>query len=156
MPPPLSGEARVTVPSLLVFYTFFATLIYNKLIVSEEVGLPPLKGEVAKIDNFNCQFLTEGSGQPINLILRFYRHNEFKLKYLILVIAMSYNEILQELRKDKGLSQTQLAEIFLTTQRTISNWESGRNEPPYDMLIKYAKYFNVSTDYILGLTRNEK
>ena len=71
-------------------------------------------------------------------------------------MAMSYNEILQELRKDKGLSQTQLAEIFLTTQRTISNWESGRNEPPYDMLIKYAKYFNVSTDYILGLTRNEK
>ena len=61
MPPPLSGEARVTVPSLLVFYTFFATLIYNKLIVSEEVSLPPLKGEVAKIDNFNCQFLTEGS-----------------------------------------------------------------------------------------------
>ncbi len=83
-------------------------------------------------------------------------YTKIKLKYLILVIAMAYNEILQELRKDRGLSQKQLADIFITTQRTISNWESGRNEPPYDMLVKYAKYFDVSTDYILGLTKNEK
>lgn len=68
---------------------------------------------------------------------------------------MKYNEVIQELRKDKGLTQKQLSEIFLTTQRTISNWESGRNEPPYEMLVKYATYFNVSTDYILGLTKDE-
>ena len=69
---------------------------------------------------------------------------------------MAYNEIIQELRKNKNLTQTDLARIFSTTQRTISNWETGRNEPPYDMLIKYAKFFNVTTDYILGLTREEK
>lgn len=69
---------------------------------------------------------------------------------------MTYNEILQELRKDKGLTQTELAKELKTTQRTISNWESGRNEPPYDFLIKYAKYFKVSSDYILGLTKDEK
>lgn len=69
---------------------------------------------------------------------------------------MQYNEIIQELRKDKGITQKELAKKFNTTQRTISNWESGRNEPPYEMLIKYAKFFYVSTDYILGLTRNEK
>ncbi len=69
---------------------------------------------------------------------------------------MPYNEIIQELRKDKGLTQTELAKIFLTTQRTISNWESGRNEPPYEMLIKYAKYFDVSVDYILGVSKQEK
>lgn len=69
---------------------------------------------------------------------------------------MQYNEIIQELRKDKKLTQKELAKIFSTTQRTISNWESGRNEPPYEMLIKYAKYFDVSTDYILGLTKDEK
>lgn len=69
---------------------------------------------------------------------------------------MQYNEIIQELRKDKKLTQKELAIIFKTTQRTVSNWETGRNEPPYDMLVKYAKYFNVSTDYILGLTKNEK
>ena len=69
---------------------------------------------------------------------------------------MSYNEILQELRKDRKLTQSELAKIFLTTQRTISNWESGRNEPPFNMLIKYAKFFDVSTDYILGLTNLQK
>ncbi|WP_444425740.1 helix-turn-helix domain-containing protein [Ruminococcus sp.] len=69
---------------------------------------------------------------------------------------MKYNEILQELRKDRALTQTELAKILNTTQRTISNWESGRNEPPYDFLIKYAKYFNVSTDYILGLTKEDR
>ncbi|MBQ8134487.1 MAG: helix-turn-helix transcriptional regulator [Clostridia bacterium] len=69
---------------------------------------------------------------------------------------MPYNEIIQELRKDKGLTQTELAKIFLTTQRTISNWECGRNEPPYEMLIKYAKYFDVSVDYILGISKQEK
>lgn len=68
---------------------------------------------------------------------------------------MIYNEIIQELRKSKNLTQTDLAKIFSTTQRTISNWETGRNEPPYEMLIKYARFFNVSTDYILGLTREE-
>ena len=69
---------------------------------------------------------------------------------------MSYNEIIQELRKNNNLTQSELAILFSTTQRTISNWETGRNEPPYEMLIKYAKYFNVTTDYILGLTREEK
>lgn len=68
---------------------------------------------------------------------------------------MAYNEIIQELRKNKNLTQTDLAKIFCTTQRTISNWETGRNEPPYEMLIKYAQFFNVTTDYILGLTREE-
>ena len=38
---------------------------------------------------------------------------------------MKYNEILQELRKDRALTQTELAKILNTTQRTISNWESG-------------------------------
>ncbi len=65
---------------------------------------------------------------------------------------MNYNEIIQELRKDINLTQKELAEKFKTTQRTISNWETGRNELPYEFLKKYAVYFNVSTDYILGLT----
>lgn len=69
---------------------------------------------------------------------------------------MKYNDILKALREDSDLTQAELAKQINTTQRTISNWESGRNEPPYYMLIKYAKYFNVSTDYILGLTNNPK
>lgn len=69
---------------------------------------------------------------------------------------MKWYEILKSLREDKDLTQKELANIFNTTQRTISNWESGRNEPPYEMLKKYSKYFDVSIDYILGMTSNSK
>ena len=69
---------------------------------------------------------------------------------------MNYHEIIKALREDADLTQTELARLLNTTQRTISNWESGRNEPPYEMLIKYAKHFKVSTDYILGLTDDKR
>lgn len=67
---------------------------------------------------------------------------------------MQYNEILKELRESKNLTQTELGKIFNLTQRQVSTYETGRNEPPYETLRMYAKYFNVSTDYILGLTRD--
>lgn len=67
---------------------------------------------------------------------------------------MEWNLIIKALREDKDLTQTTLAKILNTTQRTISNWEAGRNEPPYETLKEYAKYFNVTTDYILGLTND--
>lgn len=50
------------------------------------------------------------------------------------------------------MTQTDIAKMFDVGQKTVSNWESGRNEPPYDILVKYARYFNVTTDYILGLS----
>ena len=65
-----------------------------------------------------------------------------------------YNDILKELREESELTQTELGKIFNLTQRQISTYEIGRNEPPYNVLIQYAMYFNVSTDYILGLTKN--
>ena len=66
---------------------------------------------------------------------------------------MKYNDILKELREEKKLTQTELGKIFNLTQRQVSTYETGRNEPPYEILKLYATYFNVSTDYILGLTR---
>lgn len=68
---------------------------------------------------------------------------------------MKWHEILKALREDKDLTQKELAKVFNTTQRTVSNWESGRNEPPYEMLKKYSDYFNVSTDYILKSAKEE-
>ena len=65
-----------------------------------------------------------------------------------------YNDILKELREESELTQTELGKIFNLTPRQISTYEIGRNEPPYNVLIQYAMYFNVSTDYILGLTKN--
>ncbi len=64
---------------------------------------------------------------------------------------MNIGKIIRDLRKDKGLTQTQLAEKISTTQDTISLWELGKSYPDIINLIKLAKFFSVSTDYMLGL-----
>lgn len=58
---------------------------------------------------------------------------------------------LKILRKEKELSQKQLAEILRTTNSSICDWECGRAEPDIEMLIEISKYFEVSVDYLLGL-----
>ncbi len=63
-----------------------------------------------------------------------------------------FKERLKELRIEKGLTQTQLAKELRVNQRTISNWEVGERQPTLDTLEVIAKYFNVSYDYLLGLT----
>lgn len=62
-----------------------------------------------------------------------------------------FSQRLRELRLDKGLSMKQLAKELNTTDAAISNWENGINEPKISYLISMSKFFNVSTDYILGL-----
>lgn len=69
---------------------------------------------------------------------------------------MKWNERIRGLREDTDINQTEMGKILKATQKQVSNWETGRNEPPYDILKKYAIYFNVSADYILGLTDNPK
>ena len=58
---------------------------------------------------------------------------------------------LKELRNEMQISQAELAQIFKTTQRNICNWEQGKFEPDFATLIKLAKFFNVTTDYLLGI-----
>ena len=55
-----------------------------------------------------------------------------------------------ELRKEKGLTQNQIAKALNVSQRTISFWEKGERECDLQQLIKIAEFFEVSTDYILG------
>ncbi len=57
-----------------------------------------------------------------------------------------------ELRLSFGWSQVQLAQKLNITKQTVSNWENDNIQPSIDMLIKLSKIFNVSTDYLLGLT----
>lgn len=68
---------------------------------------------------------------------------------------MKWNERIRGLREDNDLTQEEMGKIVKTTQKQISNWETGRNEPPYNILIKYTNYFKVSADYILGLTNKK-
>ena len=63
-----------------------------------------------------------------------------------------FSERLKELRNDKKVSRKQLADFLFVSERLISYWENGKRECDFDMLIKLAKYFNVSIDYLLGLS----
>lgn len=62
-----------------------------------------------------------------------------------------FAERLRELRLEKGLSMKQLAKELNTTDAAISYWENDVNEPKITYLKVIALYFNVSTDYLLGL-----
>ena len=64
---------------------------------------------------------------------------------------IKFNERLKELRVEQGLSQIQLGKILGVSQRTISSWEADERRPDFETLEKIAKYFGVTTDYLLGL-----
>ncbi len=64
----------------------------------------------------------------------------------------NFNERLRELREDNNLKQKELAEKILVDQRSLSFYEIGKYEPNIETLKKIALYFNVSVDYLLGLT----
>lgn len=59
---------------------------------------------------------------------------------------------LKQLRKSKKIMSKELASILNLTAHTIQNYENGIREPKFDTLVTIAKYFNVSLDYLFGLT----
>ena len=68
----------------------------------------------------------------------------------------NYYPRLKDLREDHDLTQLQVAEYLLMKQPQYSRYERGLRDIPTDILIKLAKLYNTSTDYILGLTDNMK
>ena len=62
-----------------------------------------------------------------------------------------FGERLRELRKEKGLSCRALAKILGTSDSTIVFWENDKSEITGVNLVKLAKYFGVTSDYLLGL-----
>ena len=63
---------------------------------------------------------------------------------------MEFNEKLQELRKQKKLTQEELAEILYVSRTAISKWESGRGYPNIDSLKAISKFFSLSLDELLS------
>ena len=63
---------------------------------------------------------------------------------------MEFNEKLQELRKQRGLTQEELAEQLYVSRAAISKWESGRGYPNIDSLKQIARYFHVTIDELLS------
>ena len=62
-----------------------------------------------------------------------------------------YWEILRELREDRDLKQSTIAEVLGTTQQVYSRYENGINEMPIRHLRTLCSYYGVSADYVLGL-----
>lgn len=63
---------------------------------------------------------------------------------------MEFHEKLQELRKNKGLTQEQLAEILYVSRTAVSKWESGRGYPNIESLKAIAKCFSVTVDELIS------
>lgn len=66
---------------------------------------------------------------------------------------MNIGQTIKELRKEKNLSQTQLAKLLFTSQDTISLWELGKSLPDIMAIIRMTQIFGVTSDYILGLKK---
>lgn len=58
---------------------------------------------------------------------------------------------LKQLREENNVSQSEIANFLNIKQNTYSQYETGKRQLPIDTLIKLAKFYKVSTDYILGL-----
>ena len=64
-------------------------------------------------------------------------------------------ERLNKLRQEHGLTQQELADIFHISNSTISSYETGARIPDVDFLLELSRYYNTSSDYILGLSDNK-
>lgn len=58
-------------------------------------------------------------------------------------------KMLRPLRKQKGLSMKELGQIFGIAESTVSQYETGKRDPDYEMLLKLSEFFSVSVDYLL-------
>lgn len=69
-----------------------------------------------------------------------------------------YYHRLRDLREDRAevLNQEDIAKLLGTTQQTYSIWERGEREIPFHHAITLAKFYNVSLDYIAGLTNSKQ
>ncbi|MBP3415328.1 MAG: helix-turn-helix transcriptional regulator [Clostridia bacterium] len=61
---------------------------------------------------------------------------------------------IRDLREDSDMTQARMADVLNCSQQVYSNYELGQRDIPTYILIKLSKYYNVSVDYILGITDN--
>ena len=65
-----------------------------------------------------------------------------------------YYPRLKDLRDDKDLTQDELVEILGMHKTTYTNYEQGKREIPFDLAIRLARFYNVTLDYIAGITND--
>lgn len=69
---------------------------------------------------------------------------------------MQYYNRIRDLREDSDITQERLAEILDMHKTTYTNYEQGKHTVPLDFAVTIAKYYNVSLDYIAGLTNDKR
>jgi hypothetical protein len=65
-------------------------------------------------------------------------------------------ERLKKIREDKDYKQSDIAKVLNTTQQQYSKYELGLQVIPVERLVKLAKFYNTSVDYLIGLTNERK
>ena len=63
---------------------------------------------------------------------------------------------IKDLREDADLTQKQIADFLHIKQNTYSQYENGHRQIPIEVLIKLARFYNTSIDYLVGETNNKK
>ena len=63
---------------------------------------------------------------------------------------------IKAIREDMDLTQKEIADLLHIKQNTYSQYENGHRQIPLDMLIKLARYYNTSIDYLVGETQEKK
>ena len=63
---------------------------------------------------------------------------------------------IRDMREDRDLTQAQIASILKTTQQQYSKIETGRADISGEKLVLLARFYNVSADYLLGLTKDPR
>ena len=69
---------------------------------------------------------------------------------------MSFGSRLKELRISKGISQLELARFLNLSANTISQYETGKRFPDQNGIVTICRYFNISSDYLLGLSDQKR
>ena len=72
------------------------------------------------------------------------------------MISMTYTERIRALREDTDKTQAQIAALLQVGQRTYCDYEKGKTRIPVDSLIILAKLYNVSMDYICGISDEKR
>ncbi len=67
---------------------------------------------------------------------------------------MQHYHRIRDLREDKDLTQEQLCKLLYMHKTTYTNYEQGKHTVPLDFAVTLAEFYNVSLDYIAGLTNN--
>ena len=67
----------------------------------------------------------------------------------------NFGENLKQLRKSRGLTQKDFGTMVGLSKAVVSKYETGMGYPSFDVLVRIAQYFGVTTDYLLGVVRGK-